>query len=62
VKAARRVRREAAPEKARITRMRDLAAQPTLLDSAANHGIGTLDAISAALAGKPWLPPLPALA
>ncbi len=32
------------------------------LDSAANHGLGILDAIRAALAGKPWLPPLPALA
>jgi transposase len=32
------------------------------LDSAANHGLGALDAIRAALAGKPWLPPLPALA
>jgi transposase len=32
------------------------------LDSAANHGLGILDAICAALAGKPWLPPLPALA
>ncbi len=32
------------------------------LDSAAAHGIAALDAISSALAGKPWLPPLPALA
>ena len=31
------------------------------LDSAAAHGVSTLDAISGALAGKPWLPPLPAL-
>ena len=31
------------------------------LDSAA-HGVTALDAISGALAGKPWLPPLPALA
>jgi hypothetical protein len=60
VKAARRVRREAAPEKARIKPMRDLAAQPTLLDSAA-HGITALDAIGSAIAGKPWLPPLPAI-
>jgi hypothetical protein len=62
VKAARRVRREAAPEKARIKPMRDLAAQPTLLDSAAAHGITALGAIRDALAGKPWLPPLPAVA
>ena len=32
------------------------------LDSAAAHGVTALDAISGALAGKPWLPPLPALA
>ena len=32
------------------------------LDSAAAHGITTLDAISNAIAGNPWLPPLPALA
>jgi hypothetical protein len=32
------------------------------LDSARNHGLRALDAISAALEGKPWLPPLPALA
>jgi len=32
------------------------------LDSAANHGLRALDAIRAALEGKPWLPPLPALA
>jgi transposase len=32
------------------------------LDSAAAHGITALDAISGALAGKPWLPPLPATA
>jgi transposase len=32
------------------------------LDSAAAHGMTALDAISGALAGKPWLPPLPALA
>ena len=31
------------------------------LDSAANHGLSALDAIRAALEGKPWLP-LPALA
>jgi len=30
------------------------------LDSAAAHGITALDAISSAIAGKPWLPPLPA--
>ncbi|MGH3193730.1 MAG: hypothetical protein ACRDOL_42030 [Streptosporangiaceae bacterium] len=30
------------------------------LDTAAAHGITALDAISGALAGKPWLPPLPA--
>ena len=29
------------------------------LDSAAAHGITALDAIRSALAGKPWLPPLP---
>ena len=29
------------------------------LDSAAAHGITALDAISTAIAGKPWLPPLP---
>jgi hypothetical protein len=32
------------------------------LDTAAAHGITALDAISSALAGKPWLPPLPATA
>jgi Transposase IS66 family len=32
------------------------------LDSAAAHGITALDAIRTALAGKPWLPPLPATA
>ena len=32
------------------------------LDSAAAHGITALDAIRDALAGKPWLPPLPATA
>jgi hypothetical protein len=30
------------------------------LDSAAAHGTTALDAISSAIAGKPWLPPLPA--
>ena len=32
------------------------------LDTAAAHSITALDAISSAIAGKPWLPPLPALA
>ena len=32
------------------------------LDTAAAHGITALDAITAALTRKPWLPPLPALA
>ena len=32
------------------------------LDSAAAHGVTALDAISSAITGKPWLPPLPALA
>ncbi len=32
------------------------------LDSAAAHGIAALDAVRAAIEGKPWLPPLPALA
>jgi len=32
------------------------------LDSAAAHGITALDAIRSAIAGKPWLPPLPAIA
>jgi hypothetical protein len=31
------------------------------LDSAAAHGITALDAIARAIAGKPWLPPLPAI-
>jgi transposase IS66 family protein len=31
------------------------------LDSAAAHGVTALDAISDAIAGKPWLPPLPAI-
>jgi Transposase IS66 family len=31
------------------------------LDSAAAHGITALDAISSAITGKPWLPPLPAV-
>jgi transposase len=30
------------------------------LDSATAHGITALDAVSTALAGRPWLPPLPA--
>jgi hypothetical protein len=32
------------------------------LDTAAAHGITALDAVSGAIAGKPWLPPLPAIA
>jgi transposase len=32
------------------------------LDSAAAHGITALDAISSAITGNPWLPPLPAIA
>jgi transposase len=32
------------------------------LDTATAHGITALDAISSAITGKPWLPPLPALA
>jgi transposase len=31
------------------------------LDSAAAHGITALDAIGGAIAGKPWLPPFPAI-
>jgi transposase len=31
------------------------------LDTAAAHGITALDAITTAIAGKPWLPPLPAV-
>lgn len=31
------------------------------LDTTAAHGITALDAAAVALAGKPWLPPLPAL-
>jgi transposase len=31
------------------------------LDSAAAHGIAALDAVRAAIEGKPWLPPLPAV-
>jgi hypothetical protein len=31
------------------------------LDSAAAHGITALDAITSAIAAKPWLPPLPAI-
>jgi hypothetical protein len=31
------------------------------LDSAAAHGITALDAISGAITGRPWLPPLPAI-
>ena len=31
------------------------------LDSATAHGTTALDAIASALAGKPWLPPLPAV-
>jgi len=31
------------------------------LDSAAAHGVTALDAIRAAIEGKPWLPPLPAI-
>jgi hypothetical protein len=32
------------------------------LDSATAHGITAIDAIRTALEGKPWLPPLPAIA
>ena len=32
------------------------------LDSAAAHGLTALDAIRAAIEGKPWLPPLPSIA
>ena len=32
------------------------------LETAAAHGITALDAISGTIAGKPWLPPLPAIA
>jgi hypothetical protein len=32
------------------------------LDSAAAHGTGALDAVRAVIEGKPWLPPLPAVA
>jgi transposase len=32
------------------------------LDTATAHGITALEAVAGALAGKPWLPPLPALA
>jgi hypothetical protein len=56
VKAARRVRREAAPEKARIKPMRDLAAQPTLLSTAAKHGTGGFDALIMLCNGRPWIP------
>ncbi len=31
------------------------------LDSAAAHGVTALDAVRAAIEGKPWLPPLPAI-
>ncbi len=31
------------------------------LDSAAAHGVTALDAITSAITGKPWLPPLPAI-
>jgi hypothetical protein len=31
------------------------------LDSAATHGVTALDAVRAAIEGKPWLPPLPAI-
>jgi hypothetical protein len=31
------------------------------LHSAAAHGTAALDAVRAAIAGKPWLPPLPAV-
>ena len=31
------------------------------LDSAAAHGVSAIDAIRAAIEGKPWLPPLPAI-
>jgi hypothetical protein len=31
------------------------------LETAAAHGITALDAISSAIAGRPWLPPLPAI-
>ena len=32
------------------------------LDSAASHGLTALEAITAALSGKPWLPAVPAAA
>jgi hypothetical protein len=50
-------RREAAPEKARIKPVRDLAAQPTLLSAAAKHGINVLAALRDALEGHPWATP-----
>jgi transposase len=31
------------------------------LSSAASHGLSAIDAITAALEGKPWQPPLPAI-
>jgi hypothetical protein len=40
---------------------RALAPQRSYLDSAAAHGITTLDAISSVIARKPWLPPLTAI-
>jgi hypothetical protein len=39
----------------------DQAGRRSYVDSAAAHGITTLDAMRSAIAGKPWLPPLPAI-
>ena len=36
-------------------------APPAEIGTATAHGITALDAIRDALAGKPWLPPLPAV-
>jgi hypothetical protein len=44
--------------RATIARWRRLR---SYLDPATAHGITALDAISSALTGNPWLPPLPAL-
>lgn len=41
---------------------RPVVPHPSYLDSAAAHGLTALDAVSAALAGRPWLPALPSVA
>ena len=60
---ARRESRQAPPGRLRLLALarhpRPLVPHQKLGDSAAAHGITALDAIRAAIEGRPWLPPLP---